>query len=378
MATAPKKVDAVSVNKELINGMINQSPAMQAMGVPYADGSTQNLHEIGSIITKYQSTINEFLGMITRLANVVVSSKLYRNNLGPLKAGYFEYGETIEDVYVTLAKPYKFDVDRASKEVFKIEKPDVRTAFYYQNYKEVYPMTISDMEMRTAFLSYQGMADIISRIIQQMYTSAAYDEQQVMYYTLFRWILNNNMKQIQIPTVSNTNMNDIVSTVKGTTNKMSLMKTDYNPAGVPNFSNPEDQVIIISADFDAKMDVEVLASAFNLPYANFLQQRYLVDEFGMMDKDRLKLIFTDYPSGTYTEITDAEIATLKKIPLCVIDKSFFKVYDNQERFFNNFNGLGGYDNNFYHLWKTFAISPFAPAAYFTETANEPVTPPSGT
>lgn len=364
MATKPRTVEGAEISEKTVNAMINASPQMRAAGVPYADGSAENLREIGKIIMQYEPLQNEFLGIMNRIANVIVTSKLYTNNLAPLKRGMFDFGETIEDIFLNIARPHNYDIDTASKEVFKIEKPDARVAFYTINYKKFYKQTVNEIEMQSAFLSYQGMADFIAKIVDSMYSAAAYDEQQVMLYTLAKWILNGHMHAEQINTVSAANMKGIVSKVKAISNKMQFMKPIYNAAGVPNFSRPQDQYILISSEFDASMDVEVLASAFNMNMTTFLQQRYLVDTFGALDIARLNEIFAGDNIAGYEEIGSADLVKLDTIPLIVIDKNFFQIYDNRLKFRENYNGQGDYWNYFYHTWKTFAISPFANASLF--------------
>jgi hypothetical protein len=49
--------------------------------------------------------------------------------------------------------------------------------------------------------------------------------------------------------------------------------------GVKTFTPKEDQIVILDAAFDATMDVEVLASAFNMEKVEFIGQRILLDNF---------------------------------------------------------------------------------------------------
>lgn len=52
------------------------------------------------------------------------------------------------------------------------------------NYQKFYPTTVSNDQLRQAFLSWQGITDLIGRIIEQLYTGANYDEFLVMKYSL--------------------------------------------------------------------------------------------------------------------------------------------------------------------------------------------------
>jgi hypothetical protein len=114
------------------------------------------------------------------------------------------------------------------------------------------------------------------------------------------------------------------------------------------------------------MDVNVLASAFNMDKAEFMGNRVAIDGFGIVDSERLAELFADDPN--YVPLTDAEIALLQTIPLAVVDENWFMVYDNLVEMREAENGQGLYWNYFYHLWKTFSNSPFSNAVVFVPTA----------
>mgnify|MGYP000075391992 FL=1 len=73
--------------------------------------------------------------------------------------------------------------------MFKREIPDVRAAFHILNYQKFYKATISNDQLRQAFLSWQGITDLIAKIVDSMYTGANYDEFLTMKYMLARNIL---------------------------------------------------------------------------------------------------------------------------------------------------------------------------------------------
>ena len=161
-------------------------------------------------------------------------------------------------------------------------------------------------------------------------------------------------------------MKGIVSTVKGVSNKFEFMSSKYNLAGVQNYSLKDNQYIIVNSDFDATMDVEVLASAFNMDKADFMGHRILIDSFGNLDTARLDELFKNDPN--YTTLTSAELTALDAIPAVLVDIDWFMIYDNLIEFTENYNGQGLYWNYFYHCWKTFSVSPFSNSAVFVPGA----------
>ena len=287
---------------------------------------------------------------------------MYDNPWSMFKKGTLEFGETIEEIFVNIAKPFQFDPNVAETNLFKREIPDVRSAFHIMNYQKYYKTTIQNDQLRQAFLSWQGITDLIAKIVDSMYTGANYDEFQTMKYMLAKHILNGRMYPVTIPAVTEANMKSIVSTIKGVSNNYEFMSNKYNVAGVQNFSKKNDQYLLINSKFDATMDVEVLASAFNMDKAQFAGQRVLVDSFGSLDIERLNILFADDP--TYTEISESDLQALDAIPCVLVDKEWFMIFDNFYNFTEQYNGEGLYWNYWYHVWKTFSVSPFANNALF--------------
>ena len=55
---------------------------------------------------------------------------------------------------------------------------------------------------------------------------------------------------------------------------------------------------------------------------------------------------------------------LDAIPCILVDENWFMIFDNYYNFTEQYNGEGLYWNYWYHVWKTFSISPFANNALF--------------
>ena len=363
MATKPKIVTLTNSSVDILNVIRNNATVNYKNYVPVATPDAESIREIGAIIMDSPQLQNEFLSaLVNRIGRVLVTSKMYDNPWSMFKKGTLEFGETIEEIFVNIAKPFQFDPNVAETNLFKREIPDVRSAFHIMNYQKYYKTTIQNDQLRQAFLSWQGITDLIAKIVDSMYTGANYDEFQTMKYMLAKHILNGRMYPVTIPAVTEANMKPIVSTIKGVSNNFEFMSNKYNVAGVQNFSKKKDQYLLINSKFDATMDVEVLASAFNMDKAQFSGQRVLVDSFGSLDIERLNILFADDP--TYTEISESDLQALDAIPCVLVDRDWFMIFDNFYNFTEQYNGEGLYWNYWYHVWKTFSVSPFANNALF--------------
>lgn len=367
MPTRPTATNLTAGAVDILNAIRNSATANYRNYVPAATQDLDSIREIGAVIMQFPALQNEFLSaLVNRIGRVMITSKMYTNPWAIFKQGTLEFGETIEEIFVNIAKPFQYDPAVAESKVFAREIPDVRAAFHILNYQKFYKATIQNEQLRQAFLSWQGITDLISKIVDSMYTAAAYDEFQVMKYLLAKHILRGELYPSQIAEVSTANMKTIVGTIKGVSNNLTFMSDKYNLSGVANVSSKDDQFIIVNANFDATMDVEVLASAFNMSKADFMGHRVMIDGFGSLDTDRLALLFED--DDAYEPLTSDEIAALNAVPAVLVDRQYFMIFDNLYNFTEQYNGEGLYWNYWYHVWKTFSVSPFANAVVFVPTA----------
>lgn len=367
MATVPKIKTLTNTSVDVLNAIRNNATQNYRDYVPKATANADSIREIGAIIMDYPALQNEFLSaLVNRIGRVLITSKMYDNPWAMFKKGMLEFGESIEEIFVNMAKPFQFDPAVAESNVFKREIPDVRAAFHIMNYQKYYKSTVSNDQLRQAFLSWQGITDLIAKIVDAMYTGANYDEFITMKYMLARHIIDGHMYPVEIPTPTEVNMKQVVAKIKGISNQYEFQSNKYNLAGVYTHTLKRDQYLLINANFDATMDVEVLASAFNMSKAEFMGQRVLVDSFGSLDVERLKILFKDDP--TFKEPTQGELNALDAIPCVMVDRDWFMIFDNFYNFTEQYNGEGLYWNYWYHVWKTFSVSPFANNALFIPTA----------
>ncbi len=367
MATIPKNAKLTATSVDIVNAIRNNASNDYKNYVPIATADNDSLRAIGDIIMDYPTLQNEFLhALINRIGLTLISSKLFRNPWYMFKKGILDFGETIEEIFVNIAKPFTYDPETAEKTVYKREIPDVKSAFHSLNYQKFYKTTIQNNNLKQAFLSWNGVVDLICRIVDSLYSAANYDEFLTMKYLIAQNLLNGRFYTVNISQPQPETAKSIVSTIKGVSNSLEFMSTSYNQAGVSTYTNKNDQFIIINSKFDAFMDVEVLAAAFNMDKADFMGHRILVDSFGNLDIVRLKELFSTSPEilANLNNITPEQINQLNNIPAIIVDRNWFMIFDNLNTFTENYNGEGLYWNYFYHVWKTFSSSPFSNAIAF--------------
>lgn len=362
MATRPEAQSIEANSIDILNAIRNTASANYRDYVPVAVDES-SVREIGAIIMTYQALQNEFLNaLVNRIGMVIITSKMYQNPWQMFKKGLMEFGETIEEIFVNIARPFEFDPATAEKELFKREIPDVRAAFHVLNYQKFYKATVTQAQLRQAFLSVEGLNDLITKIIESMYSGMNYDEFLVFKYNIARHLVDGHLYPETIPAVSDADMGKIVKKIKGISNNLEFMSPDYNLAGVYNYTMKENQYVIMTGDFDAAVNVDVLAAAFNMDKAEFAGHTVLVDGFGKLDNERLAELFEG--DANYRALTDAELAAVQKVPAVLLDIDWFMLYDNLIEFSDVYNGQGLYWNYFLHAWKIVSVSPFANSVAF--------------
>ena len=326
-----------------------------------------DIPKVGEVIYGTPAFANQFINaLVNRIAIVRVQSTTFNNPYAILKKGYIEYGESVEDIFVSIAKAVDFNVEKSAKREFQRTIPDVRSAFHVMNWRVMYPVTIQDEDLRMAFLSIEGVQNLIAKIVDAVYTGAEYDEFLLFKYLLIKAISHGKMYPTSIGTGAD--LSEAAVQFRGTSNVLPFMSSEYNEAGVKNNTPKDRQLIFMDAMFNAQFDVNVLASAFNMEKADFMGRLFIIDNWTEFDNERFDVIREN--SDGIEEVTAEELALLANVKAVILDDEWFQVYDNKNKFTEKYVASGLYWNYFYHTWKTVSNSPFANAVVFvTSTAD---------
>lgn len=358
-----KKVSYSTLNASTLDIMnvIRQNASYDyQQNVPKVTKAT-DIPKVGEVIYGTPAFANQFINaLVNRIASVRVQSATFNNPYSLLKKGYLEFGETVEDIFVNIAKVVDYSPEKGEAREFRRTLPDVRSAFHTMNWRVMYPVTIQDEDLKQAFLSLDGVTDLIAKIVDQVYTAAEYDEFLLFKYLLIKGVNNSSMYVDKIDT---TDMKKVATSFRAASNLLPFMSSEYNAAHVKTTTPKDRQVIFMDAKFNAQFDVEVLASAFNMDKADFMGRLYLIDNWDSFDNDRFAVIRAN--SDGIDEITGTELETMSAVKAILVDENWFQVYDNNNKFTEKYVASGLYWNYFYHTWKTVSYSPFANCVVFT-------------
>lgn len=365
----PKRVAVSKLNAstiDILNVIRQNASAAYQDSVPAVSVET-DIPKVGEVLFGYPAFANEFISsLMNRIAQVRVRSAVFNNPYVDLKKGLITYGESVEEIFVQIAKARPFSYEKAAARELKRTMADVKSAFHVMNWNVQYPITITETDLRKAFLSMEGVQDLIARIVDSIYKGAEYDEFLLFKALIIIGVTSGKMYPVSIGDGSDLNVAAVQ--FRGMSNQLTFMSPNYNNARVSTVTPKENQVIFMSAKFNAKFDVEVLARAFNMDRADFMGRLYLIDDFTTFDNDRFDEIRAE--SDMIPEITSGQLVLMEDVVAVLVDKEWFQVYDNVMKMTETYVGAGDYWNYFYRVQKTVSYSPFSNAVVFvTESAT---------
>lgn len=321
-------------NIEILNAIRTTASEEYKNRIPVA--TKNNLNTIHESIMEFPNVKNEFIQTLTnKIGKTIFLSKFYENPFKFFKKGSLPYGTTIESIFVDIIKGKSFDESFGENEVTSLigeeKNNNVKVEFYEQNFIHKYKMSISDLRLKGAFNSANGLSDLIQRMVQAPLNSAQFDE----YLMTKKVITQLTLKEIGISGFASLDENaqakKLTKLVKTYIEKFKFMSNEYNNQGVMTFTNPEELVVLVTPETKANIDVELLASAFNMDKASIQSRLVTIDSFTKKHTDG-------------SEVPDTDT-------LCIVaDENLVQYYEtvNSTETFRNADKL--ITNTFYHRW----------------------------
>ena len=284
LATALNKMREMSVEQGSIYHqyvpVVTDSTTIGEFGAPILD--SQNLN-----------VLNDFVGLLKKVVATAVYNKTFNNPLVTLEGERMPLGQFIEDVYVNPAKARGFNVNDFAGLLQKYEA-QIATQYLSVNSDLQYCVTITREKIRNAFTSWDQLEGLISGMINSLYNGAyitRYNQTKGLVTAAFT--ANNVNYQIIANPTDEQSAKNMIMQMRAAFSKMQIPSTRYNAwnkvkggdLALKTWSDPKDIVVLISADIEALVDVEVLAAAFNMSKTDFLGRVIVVDDFSQYNDD---------------------------------------------------------------------------------------------
>lgn len=292
---------------------------------------------------------NEFIDQyINRVAVQYVRANAWENPLSVFKGSKISYGSTIQESALKWIKAHSYNVDDDT--LLKVTRPEAAVWYHTVNRKDRYDISVELPDMRMAFAEEYGLNNLVSAIMRVPYNSDNYDEylsmiQQIAYYEENWGFYKTNLSAA--PTDEETGK-EFLTALRTDAGNLAFPSSLYSPVsaeyGIPTFARPQELVLFITPAVQAALDVNTLASVFQLDKADIRYRTVLVRELPV-------------PNA---------VALLTTEDFFVVNDY---VYQNES--FYNPQTLA--TNYYLHHWEIVSVSPFVPAILYTTDVATTVT-----
>ena len=337
---------------EILNTIRDNASEMYRERIPEA--TQTNIEEVQQAMCDPNNAVvtNEFMNtLLNMIIKQVIHSKLFSNPLKALKKGKKPLGDTIEEIYTNFIKADVYDQTGAN--LLQRKLPDTKTVFHRMNRQDKYKITVNSEQLFKACASYDKLQSYISTIINTLYNSSELDEFILTKELLKQAYDNNAIVVVNVPDPLESEANGkefirIVKTVSGdmvfpnSNNNAYLTAQSSDNKPIITFSRKDEQVLIIDNPTNVSVDINVLASIFNMSVAEF--------------NDTKKIVIDAFP--------DPDVRA------CLVDEAFFQIYDDLLMFREFQNPEGLYNNYYLHVWQTLAYSPLVNAVIFKVASDQ--------
>lgn len=318
--------------------------------VPIVDENT-SIESYSAPLLNTPKFMNEFVDVLVQriVYTQLVDNKVFNNPLKVLEGDRIPLGYLGQEIFINPAEGRDYDVNDFAGALKKYES-DTKVQYMYINFDKQYPVTIIRQELKQAFVSWDALDNYISGITNSLYNGYYIDE-----YKNTKGLVTNAYRSnaVQIEVVDG--LTDNEKTKKFVEKARTLFLNFQTPSSkynawskvggygreVVTFTEPENIVMLIRNDIRANLDVNVLASAFNMDKATLLGNILPVDNFDIVDKQGNIVYDGSHILGI------------------IADKSWFRIKE-QDIFMDDFRNANNRSINYYlNVIKMFNYSFFA-------------------
>lgn len=289
--------------------------------------------------------LNQFMDiLVNRIGMTYVRGMSWRNKLAGFKGASLQYGSTIQEIAPKWIKAHSYQDD--AKTLLAIHRPEAAQWFHSQNRRDMYPISINENELRTAFTDEYGLNSLVSRIMTVPMNSDEYDEYRIMLQLLAeyenRWgFFKHKLSAAPTDEATGKEFLTAVKTYAGILQFPSTLYNAQNVTDIPVFSQPDELIMLVTPATNASVDVNTLASLFHLDKA---------------DETRVtKVIIDEFPIPNAVAL--------------LTTRDFFVCSDTNYRTTSFWNPETLTTNYYLHHWGVYSVSPFVPAILFTTDAG---------
>lgn len=237
---------------------------------------------VSELFAPYNNDLfNQFSGLLNGLMGTYIESKTFYNPLRSLKKPAARFGNTERHVAVRYLKAHSYKAD--DETLLKLEKPEYREWFYSVTAPRRYEFSWSRYELARVFASDgYGFDDLLAATLSQMISSDEYDEMNLMIEAFAE--AENRLGGLYkyhisaAPTTEATGK-ELLTAIRAIAGKMKFPSVLYNHIDVPVYENGDTLILWVTPETMANLDVQALASVFQLDKADIQYRIVTIPDF---------------------------------------------------------------------------------------------------
>lgn len=341
-------------NVDIMNAIRKNATVDYQRRIP--DVTKATISDTISKLINYAPLRNEFVDVLINRIGLVLyaSNNQWNNPLTPFKRGMLNWGDTIEEIMLGLAQAYTYDPQRDSleQELFGQQNLEAQTSYHKVNRQNKYKITVNEPMLRRAFIDDTGLTAFLDQTMAVAQKSDQWDEFLLMAnlfneYNAADGFFNVNVPDFGTSTTVQADAQYALRQLRQYANILTFISRHYNAAGMPVHADIDDMIMVMTPEMESAMDVQALAAAFNVEYANFPQRKVVIP-------------------GEYIGIQGAQgFLTTKDFYVCADQLLETRTLPNP---------AGLYQNYFLHHWEVISVSRFVPAIMFSTQPSTVIAP----
>ena len=330
-----------------------------------------------SPILEVPNVMNEFIPeLVQKIVFTQVQVRLFKNPLAILEGDQLPLGGIGEEIHVNPVVGRRFNVDDFAGLLAKYEA-DVKVQYHKINSDIQYPVTITKAKIKNAFTSWANLNSFIEGITTALY-NGAYIDRYSMTKDLVASAYDGNNVQIEVVSaVSDESTGKaLIEKAREYFLNFQTPSSDFNAwnkvggygNAVITWTPKEDIVLLMKNSVLATIDVNVLASSFNMDKTEFLGNVIGVNDFDIYENQKQE-------DGSISRV---KIYDGSKIIGIMCDKRWFKIMQQDfemDEFYNANNRTWQYYLNDVRMY---SYSLFCNAVVFATAEPTPPTPTTPT
>lgn len=281
---------------EIRNTLIQDNTLYQTQ-IPLVDDYTSSQVYGQSLLNLPSDLRNRFIqSLVNRIAYTRFMMDYFENPLRELAGDDLPLGAIGQEIYVNPARGRVYDINDFAGLLAKYES-DIKAEYTEINFDVQYPVTIIRKELEKAFVSWGDFESFLMGISTSLYNGAYIDD-----YKYTKRLITNAYRgnAVQMEVVSFAGSVPTAGELKSLTSRLRqayldfmVPSTKYNAwkkvggygKSIISWSKPENIVVFVSNAMASILDVEVLASAFNMDKSDLMGKVYYVEDFDLVDDD---------------------------------------------------------------------------------------------